>query len=449
MNRSRVKWTSLLCAGLGLLCLVAAALRCADLERGSVGDKLFVAAGLIVLAALAMVLLWREKVPANTLLIMLLPVGAAMLIRTLCLDYASYDYLDFLTRWYHFFQENGGFSAFKQAIGDYNVPYLYFMAAISYFRVPDLYLIKLFSLIFDVLLAWGGFRLVRILCGETGEDVTPVIAFSVLLFLPTVVLNGAYWGQCDSLYGALSVLALGQLLSGKNKSSVILLAVAFSFKLQTIFLIPLWGVLWFARKIKFRELLLFPLAYVITILPAMLLGKPLMDILGVYVGQIGEYSRLTLNAPSVYQLIPYGMEVNETAFSKAGIVVAALLVALLLVVGLRLGKNLRKETVMAAAIVLVIGLPFFLPHMHERYFFLADVLTICWAFGSWRRLPVPVLVCGSSLASYCVYLRLKYNCIVHVSGYFFTMGLEALAMLAALIFSLIALMLSIAKERRK
>ena len=43
--------------------------------------------------------------------------------------------------------------AVSPAVGDYNVPYLYFMAFISYLSAPDLYLIKLFSIIFDVILA--------------------------------------------------------------------------------------------------------------------------------------------------------------------------------------------------------------------------------------------------------------------------------------------------------
>ena len=50
-----------------------------------------------------------------------------------------------------------------------------------------------------------------------------------------------------------------------------------------------------------------------------------------------------------------------------------------------------------------------------------------------------VLVCGSSLASYCVYLRLKYNCVVRLGGAVFVMGLEALAMLAAFALALWAL----------
>ena len=44
-----------------------------------------------------------------------------------------------------------------------------------------------------------------------------------------------------------------------------------------------------------------------------------------------------------------------------------------------------------------------------------------------------------SLASYCVYLRLKYNCVVRLGGGVFVMGLESLAMLAALALALRAL----------
>lgn len=73
----------------------------------------------------------------------------------------TYDYQDFLSGWASFFRENGGWAAVALPKGNYNVPYLYFLAAISYLPVRDLYLIKLFSMLFDVLLAWGGYRLVH------------------------------------------------------------------------------------------------------------------------------------------------------------------------------------------------------------------------------------------------------------------------------------------------
>ena len=62
--------------------------------------------------------------------------------------------------------------------------------------------------------------------------------------------------------------------------------------------------------------------------------------------------------------------------------------------------------------------------------------TLCWACADVRRLPAALLAEGASLASYCVYLRLKYNYVLHLGGRTFVMGLEALAMLAALAFAL-------------
>ena len=94
---------------------------------------------------------------------------------------------------------------------------------------------------------------------------------------------------------------------------------------------------------------------------------------------------------------------------------------------------------MIIAVILCVGVPFFLPHMHERYFFLADVFTLCWACANVHRLPAAVLAEGSSLACYVVYLRLKYNCILRLGGHTFVMPLEALAMLGALVMAVWAL----------
>lgn len=439
MDKQWRKYESFVCAGAGAVMLAAIVGVCTGLERGTAVDRLGVAIMLILLAGLALALLRLEGAGRDTLLIMLLPVGAAMLVRALCLDFASGDYNTFLSQWYAYFKTNGGFSAIASSVGDYNMPYLYFMAAISYLNMPDLYLIKLFSVLWDVLLAWGCLRLTHSLTRERQGSVAPLVAFGVALLLPTAVLNGAYWGQCDAIYGALCIHAAALTLEKRGEAAVALMGLAFSFKLQAIFLLPLWGVLWLAKRLKFKDLLAFPLTYLISILPAAVLGKPFGEIVGVYFKQMGEYSRLTLNAPSVYQFIPYGVELNEAAASRLGILAAAVLVLVLLALGLWLGDRLDRDTVMTMAVVLCVGVPFFLPHMHERYFFLADVFTLCWACANVRRIPVAVLACGASLASYCVYLRLKYNFVLRLGEMQFVMGLEALAMLGALVLALWAL----------
>ena len=415
---------------------------------GTAGQRLAVAAVLLALAALALLLLRLEGTGRNILWVLLLPVGAAMLLRAACLNYTSTDYTDFLARWVEHFRSSGGFAGLSADLGDYNVPYLYILAAISYLDVPDLYLIKLFSILADILLAWGGFRLVRVLRGGREGDAVPFIAFCLLLFLPTAVLNGALWAQCDAVYGALVLHALALVLEGKNKSSVALLAVAFSFKLQTVFLIPFWGVLWLARRVKFWELWVFPLTYLATAVPALLMGKPLTDILLVYFHQAGEYAhRLVLNAPTVYQFIPYGVKTDTALASRLGVAAAAALVFALFALALWLGRRLDQNALFAIAVLLSIGVPFFLPHMHERYFFLADVITLCWACSDWRRTPT-MLAGAASLASYILYLRLKYNYVLKIFGLWFVMGLETLTMLAALVFSIVIVALEIRRCQR-
>lgn len=428
---------------LGAVCAVLMGAQVFELRLGDTGTHLLILCVLLALLALSILLIKWEGYSAAALLLMVLPVALALLVRTLCLDHISEDYTMFLADWAAFFRDNGGFSAIAMDVGDYNVSYLYFIAAISYLDVPDLYLYKLFSILFDVLLAWGGLRLVRVLRGDQQGDTMPLVAFGALLFLPTVVLNGAYWGQCDAIYGALVVHGVAQALDNRPKSSLVLVALAFSFKLQTVFVLPLWGALWLAGRIRFRELWLFPLTYVGTILPALGLGKPLWDILRVYFDQMGQYPRLTLNAPSVFQFIPYGMEVNDGLLSRLGIGAAALLVAVLLMIALGKRQTLNREAYMAMAVVLAIGVPFFLPHMHERYFFLADVLTLCWASTKGSRFGVFVLAAGSSLASYMVYLRLEYNWVVSLFGLRFVMGAETLAMLVALIWAILLLVLEL------
>ena len=169
------------CAAGGGLLLTGTAAACARLTLGGAGDRLFVALSLLAVAALGLGLVWLETRSAARVLAMLLPMGAAMLARALCMDYASLDYQDFLHKWYVYFQENGGFSAIAHSVGDYNAPYLYFMAAISYLDVPDLYLIKLFSILWDVALAWGCLRLVRSLVRERQGSRAPLIAFAAAL----------------------------------------------------------------------------------------------------------------------------------------------------------------------------------------------------------------------------------------------------------------------------
>ncbi len=423
-------------AGFALLLLaLAPVLR---LEQGGAGVKLCVYVLILLLAVGALCLPAAQVRDPDRVLRLIFPIALAFFLRVLMLDHQTADYQDFLSRWVAAFRDNGGFAAIKLPIGNYNAPYLYFLAAISCLPMPDLYMIKLVSILFDVVLAWGGMRLVRTLC--PGRSVRPLFCFCVLLLLPTALLNGAFWGQCDSLYSGLVLHALACALDGRPCLSAALLGVAFSFKLQTIFLVPLWGALWLTGRMKFRHLFCFPAGYGAAILPALLLGKPLEDILGVYLGQTAEGAgTLCYNAASMYAFLPYGAEPNERIGALLGIAAAFLLVLALLAGLFFLRERADSQVLLAAALVMAIGVPFLLPYMHDRYFFLADVLAAAWTCVLPRHIPCAVMVELSSLLAYCNYLRGRYSLVLYLGGHTFVMLTEALLMLCALIWAVSAL----------
>ena len=193
--------------------------------------------------------------------------------------------------------------------------------------------------------------------------------------------------------------------------------MAFSFKLQTVFILPLWAVLWMAGRTRFRDLLCFPLAYAATCVPALLLGKPLGDILGVYVGQARDGAgALNYNCASIFSMVPYGTQIDEGFGARLGIFLAFALVAALLVLAFLFRDRLDDGALLLCGAVLTLGVPFFLPYMHDRYYFLADVLTLTWACIRPAGLPPAVLVQLASLSAYLTYLRMKYTLILTLGG---------------------------------
>ena len=435
---NRITPFSLSASGAGLALLGLSLLPLSALSQGGLFTSTVLFLTFVVLAGLALLLLGRAGYAPEQLCISLLPIGLAFFLRSTMLDYASEDYQIFLAQWAAFFRDNGGFSAIKLPVGNYNVPYLYFLAAISYIPLPDLYLIKLFSICFDVALAWGGLRLAGRFSGQ--NKLPPLICFCALLLLPTVMLNGAYWGQCDAIYGALTIHALACTLEGKPKTSAALVGIAFSFKLQTVFILPLWAIFWIAKRTRFRDLLMAPAAYAVTCVPALLLGKPLGDVLGIYVGQTMDGAgSLNYNCGSIYSFLPHGAQVDEAAWARLGILAAFLLVAILLAIAFLFRDRLDDRTLLLCGMVLTIGVPFLLPYMHDRYFFLADVLTLTWACASLRGLPAAVLVELASLSAYLTYFRMKYTLLIYLCDQVFTMLGESLMVLAALVWSCLVL----------
>ncbi len=331
-------------------------------------------------------------------------LALAFVLRGLYLEHRSGDYNTFLVHWVDYFRQNGGFRGFAESVGNYNVPYLYFLALFSHLPLNDLYLIKLLSIAFDVVLAFGVMKLVGFFTPSVPKRLA---AYLGTLLLPTVIINGAIWGQCDSIYVSFAVLALWLALSKRPALSFAFMALSFGFKLQAVFLMPIYLVLLFAKKVKLYHFFVFPLTYILLILPAVLCGRPFWDTLFLYLEQTDSIGTgLNYNSPSVFALIRG--DVSTAALSAVGISAAFLLVCGILVWAFLRRKNLTNEAMLGISILFAGGIPFLLPRMHDRYFFMLDVLTLVPAVLRPAYIPATAFASFASLLCYYAYFRLSY-----------------------------------------
>jgi Gpi18-like mannosyltransferase len=338
----------------------------------------------------------------------------ALAMRAAMYRYQSGDYTIFVHRWYEYIDTNGGFSALKNtSFADYNVPYLYLLAILTYLPVPALAGVKAVSILFDLLLAFFVHRIVAQRYGAHSWQ--PFAAAAIVLFLPTVATNSGWWAQADSIYTSLAVGGFFFVVRRRPWWACVFFGLALAVKLQAVFIFPLLLVLALRRWLPWRSLLAIPAVYLALDVPALLVGASPGDLLTVYARQTDSYQSLTLGAANIYQFITTND--GTGTLRKAGIVLTGLvLLALTALVLLRragrkwpwIGRRrpeLTQNRMVLLATVSVIIVPYLLPAMHERYFYLADVFSVLAAFHLPRRLwYLPVLVQTASFGSYWQYL---------------------------------------------
>lgn len=370
---------------------------------------------LLLEAAFAFFLLWRAGLLKDrvSLLVSALLLGLAFGLRGAVFDYETLDYQNFLNPWVEFYRNYGGFKVMSTPVGNYNIPYLYFMALFSYFGLRDLYLIKLLSIFFDVLLAWGSMRL---LGRFTESRATLLGCFFAVLFWPTVFLNSAVWAQCDSIYVALVVLGIWLALEDRPVLSMLCITLSFGFKLQAVFLMPIYAVLWMYGKFNWKHFLLFPAFYVILVLPAVLLGRPFLDTITLYFSQTDSIgSGLNYNSPSVFAIFWQIREPQPA--STIAVIIAFVYMANLLAISWTQRAKLNDKAILALAVLFAVGIPFLLPHMHDRYFYGADILTLILAFAMPAFSPMALLAEFASLLGYHAYLKMRYLLTMNYGAY--------------------------------
>lgn len=336
----------------------------------------------------------------ENLIILLSGIFLALLLRFSLKNFQSIDFRDFLEPWYNFIIQHGGFSALKYDFSNYTPPYLYLLVIDSYLfsGLSKVFAIKLISIFFDFVCAFFTYKIVR-LKYPIGKK--PILAFLAVLFAPSILLNSSYWGQADIIYTTGLVACIYFLCIKKEILAFLCFGIAFSFKLQVLFLAPFLLCLWLKKFVSWTSFALIPAVYFVAILPAWFIGRPFKDLLLIYAMQGNTYKDLTRNAPNLYQWIP-----NQfySIFVPTGLLLTLIVVILISFTIYKSRVQVTKELLIQIALVFALVMPYFLPKMHERYFFTADTISITFGFYFPNYFFVPIIVGMVSLFSYFPFL---------------------------------------------
>ncbi len=339
-------------------------------------------------------------------------LGLGLSMRIALFEYESGDYHYFLSVWMQECHDAGGigylgiepFSSSRSTI-NYGCMYQYIIILLHYLQglMTDIALLKSVSVIFDVVCA---VTIMRIAYLVTGEDVKKaLISFGAVMVLPTVVLNSSAWTQCDSIYVSFMLLSLLHLMKGNGNRTFIYLTLAYSFKQQAIFLIPLLIILWLMGKVKLRYILWFPVVIFITIIPALLAGRKLSELLSIYGEQVNTYTYLTMNYPSIYSVVSEGLKENNRKMIISAGTMATVMVLGVIAFYIRDKKvEVTNEFIITLAIFTIEVCLFILPVMHERYGYFPEILAVVYGVTRYKRMVVCAFLQVISVITYSRFL---------------------------------------------
>lgn len=323
--------------------------------------------------------------------------GAGALLRHLGLGYTNSDTFQYLLPWYGYARDHG-LASLGVAFTNYTPFFTYLLvgAATLDGLMPPLALIKTISFAFELGCAVLAFRIVRELDPDRRHA---ALAFSSVWLLPSVLHNGALWGQADAIWTFFLLWALLAILRGRPVLAMLAFSTAFAVKAQAVFLGPVLLGLALRGRMPWTSFALLPLVYLALAVPVLAAGRPLGDVLTVYLDQAQAFRLLSTSAANLYIFAP-------ESWYAAGVWTAMAVAAacgLAMAVAIGRAERLSGETLVFASAVCLLLMPFVLPKMHERYFYgfeLLIVVVACSRPAFWR---VAILAQVTSALAYLPY----------------------------------------------
>jgi Gpi18-like mannosyltransferase len=311
--------------------------------------------------------------------------------------------------WFDYLVTHGRFAALKDNFYNYPPFYIYLLDLISHLDgfAPRIVLIKLLSFAFELA---ASFIVFRMALGQTGDIRRAALAALLFLNLPTVIMNGAWWGQCDIIYTTFLLAFAWALIAGRPVLAMAMFSMALSIKVQAIFVAPFVVYLLLARIVPLASVLLLPLLYTALALPAALAGRSWLSLYMVYADQAAIAHTLSARAPNFYLFVQHFIPKSlYPAATVAGILLAGAVSVVVLLTHFRQRAPPPAIWIVVALTLWLALEPSLLPKIHERYFFGADVFAFLFAVLAPRAWPVAALFQVGSALAYLPFMTIEYD----------------------------------------
>ena len=356
---------------------------------------------------------WKEWIEKNVVIIAYLCVLIlGVIVRISFRKFLSGDAKDCLIPWYQIIKNNGGIKGLGTQVGNYNLLYQFFIAIFTYIPLNALTLYKVFSCIFDVALAVMGVVYVKNIWKH--DQWKRCMAFIFIFLSPIVVLNSSLWAQCDSIYTFFCIITLYLLFKEQFWLAMISFGIAFSFKIQAIFILPFSLVYYVInKKFSIKHFAGTIVSLVVLAIPGLLSGRSILDIFVVYKGQVMSLpDRILYNYPGFCNLF-----VNDHSPVEYNRYVKILCIVVAIgVIGCIGAWIIYNKVEMSAynytylAFLLTYSGVLFMPAMHERYGYIYEILAILIAIHDMKTIVGCLAIQLCTLITYSYYLfEIEYD----------------------------------------
>ena len=317
------------------------------------------------------------------LIILVIATILAVLMRWYGRDMRSGDYDIYLVNWFNDIKANGGFMALRNQVGDYNIAYQTVIAFLTGLPMDPLYSYKIVSIVFDFVLAAGtGILACDVKYGKFSIKLFTA-AYGLVLFLPAIFINSAFWAQCDSIYVSFIVLGLYFIRKERFVIGFLFMGLSLAFKLQMIFILPFIIYLYVSnKKFSFTHILWIPVTLYLSTIPALVVGRKWTAFYDIYANQTNTYNEMTLNVPNFWWVSGGFYE-----YLKMPAIIMAVMIlgfGLLFIIKYKVKLTDNRNYLLIAAWSVWTCLNF-LPAMHERYLVPLLILLLIMALYDLKR----------------------------------------------------------------